>query len=257
MQTEANEVLITVIIGTTVLLVLIAFLIYFLFTYQKRQLLHREEKIKIRQQFEQELLRTTLEVQQQTLNEISGEMHDNVGQTLSVARLYLSAIQTAEQQEQEKIAEINNLLGLALQELRSLSHVTNSGWLQRTGLIDALRIETERISRSKKIKAIVEITDDPPLLNADQELILFRICQEALTNALKHAAADSIKIGVHRAGPKTQFVIADNGNGKTITAGNGVTNMQRRAAIIGGALSIDSEAGKGTRVIISFPVNEN
>ena len=251
-----QEVLVAAIVGTGVFFLIVVSFILFMLIYQRRQFAHQQEKNRIRDEYEREILRTQLEVQEQTLQQIGREIHDNVGQTLAVTRLYLSGLEDQEWEGKERLAESNKLVSDAMRELRSIAHGLNSDRIQQIGIAEALRIEAERISNSGRMKTSFSCEGEIPDLKPEHELVSFRICQEALANCLRHSEATEMRIQLVSSPEQFQIGISDNGNGKAIQEGNGITNMKRRAVLIGAEFEISAHEGKGCTVRLSLPLKK-
>lgn len=256
MSEAPSEVLIVVIYGTIILLLAGVLLITFIYLFQRRQFSHRQEKERIRTEFEKEIQQTQLEVQEQTLQQIGREIHDNVGQTLAVTRLYLSGLEEQEWEGKARLAETNKLVSDAMRELRSIAHGLNSDRIQQIGIAEALRIEAERINNSGRMKTVFSCEGGIPDLKPEHELVSFRICQEALANCLRHSEATEMRIQLETNSDSFLIGISDNGNGKPIQEGNGIANMKRRALLIGADFEISSHEGQGCTVRLSLPLKK-
>src|SRR5204863_5811790 len=141
--------MITIIIVSTVTLMLLVFFIFLFITEnQRRKTVHQKEKKIIEFQFQQELLRTQLEIQEQTLRTISQEIHDNIGQVLSLAKLNLNTIPQTENSETIVLTE--ELLGKAINDLRDLSKSMHPEKIADIGLTNAIRNELLMMQRAAK-----------------------------------------------------------------------------------------------------------
>ncbi len=259
-----------IILGTIVFLILGAFIISFIFLYRyrKNKMLFEKEQMEI--SFQRELLRTQLEIQEQTLKNISQEIHDNIGQLLSLAKLNL-ATTDIEQKEmvQQKIHDSHHLVSKAIQDLRDLSRSLNTDYVSEMGLLRSIEYELEMIQKTGVIKTKLEVSGQVYKLNPQKELILFRIVQETLNNIIKHAKANVISIFVTHNPSYITLKITDNGRGfdvtdldnpdrENVSHGLGIRNMYNRAKLIGADFQLNSVIGKGTEVIIqSFQENSN
>src|SRR5882757_2036077 len=117
--------------------------------YSKRQKKNIIEKRLMKTQFDQELLRTQLEIQEQTLKTISQEIHDNIGQVLSLAKLNLNTMDVTQQDKlQEKISDSKKLVSKAIQDLRDLSKSMNTDNIEALGLVRAIEYELEMIRKT-------------------------------------------------------------------------------------------------------------
>lgn len=250
MPETSNNVL-TVVIAVAIVLVLLAvFLMVILIYFHNRKLRNMREQEDLKKQFQQVLTRTQLEVQEQTMRQISQEIHDNVGQVLSLVNLNL---QTLNGPDQEKIAGTSQLVNKAIGDLRVLSRNLNPEYVARQGLPDLLKQELARLEKTGRFRTEL-VVDDEPVLSPDQLLILYRMVQEVLNNIIKHAAADFISATVSRGLVR----ISDNGKGfdtNSQSSGMGLQHLRQRAQAIGAGMQIDSQPGKGT--IITFILDKN
>src|SRR5687767_7853237 len=179
-----------IIITSLVFLLLGFFLVSFVVFHNRKQKKNKKEK----HQLEQELLRTQLEIQEQTLQTISQEIHDNIGQALSLVKLNLNTIDIGNESELlGKISDSLTLVSKAIQDLRDISKSLNTDNIVSIGLIRAIEYELEMIRKAgflikKEVRGTIRKMDP------QKELILFRIIQETLNNIIKHADAKSITI---------------------------------------------------------------
>ena len=263
MQTQSNDVVLLVIATSVILLLLLAFIAVLLFAYQKKNILYYKELEDVKNIYDKNLLETQLEMQEQTFQDISREIHDNIGLSLTLAKLQLNTINYSEENKiVENIGSSVDLISKALLDLSDVSKSLNSELIKNNGLYNTLRNETDKICRSGKYN--IEFTEEGNIvfLSAHKELILFRIAQEALNNILKHAQANEITIVLRYDTCHISLLVEDNGIGfnkaeiekpGSVKLNNGLTNMRTRTALLGGTLSIESSAGKGTRISITSP----
>lgn len=259
---EASENLKQVLYGGTMaFLVLAGFIIFFSILYMKRKNRHLLEKKEMESNFRQELLKSQLEIQEQTLRNISEEIHDNIGQVLSLAKLNLSTMDLSQQEKtREKIASSKMLVSKAIQDLRDLSRSMNTDNIEAIGLVKAIENELD-IIRKNGFETTLEMDGLQIKLEPQSELIIFRIVQEAFGNILKHAAATLIGVSIHYRPTRVDIIVSDNGVGfdgtlaedvnSTKRPGLGIRNMHNRAKLVHGDFSISSTKGKGTSVMLS------
>lgn len=252
-------------IGATVFFILI-FFGFFLFyrnvMHRRNEMFLNEEKIKAT--FSQTLLQTQLEIQEQTLKNISQEIHDNIGQALTLAKLNLNTMPPTGADVQEKITTTKELVSKAIVDLRDLSRSLNTDYVANMGLEKAIGYELTLIAKSSNIKTQLDTIGQSYRLTKQKELILFRIVQEVLNNTLKHAGASSIQALIKYGEASLDLSISDNGKGFDAAAiktgqqhsnGLGLHNMPDRAKLIGAACEINSTPGAGTRIVISIPTD--
>jgi len=257
LQADQDYILI-IVAGTIMLLLLGIFIIGFLFFYQRKRTIHLTEQEQLKSAFSQEILTTQIEVQEQTLSYISQELHDNIGQVLSFIKLNLGTTSLlAEEKKQRKIDESRDLLAQVISDLRDLSKSLSFQQIKQFGLVRAMIIEMERINKSGLIKIALEVNGDPCSLGEQRELVLFRIFQEALNNALKYAHALNFIINLSFTPELFTLNITDDGIGFSPELagegnGSGLKNMESRANIIGAVATLISEPGQGCTINITL-----
>src|SRR5258706_10354982 len=148
MQGLSQDIIITIIV-TFFLLLLTSFVVVFITYHQRRQIKNLNEKQQLQSKYQKELLRTQLEIQEQTLKTISQEIHDNIGQVLSLAKLNLNTMDVTQQDKlQEKISDSKKLVSKAIQDLRDLSKSMNTDNIEALGLVRAIEYELEMIRKT-------------------------------------------------------------------------------------------------------------
>jgi two-component system, NarL family, sensor kinase len=256
----------TAILATSLVLITLAFfIIVFLIAYNKKQRRNKKEKAELQSQFNQTLLQSQLEIQEQTLNKISQEIHDNIGQVLSLAKLNIGTIDICQpERAQEKIKDSRELVGKAIQDLRNLARSMNTTYVNELGLLRSIEYEVEMIRKSGVFIPQLNVEGQPSKLNAQKELILFRIFQELINNIIKHAEAKKVDIRIVFTEELLNITVIDNGKGfdttllnspDNPTSGLGLRNMQNRARLIGAVFSITSIPRTGTTINIQLPLS--
>jgi signal transduction histidine kinase len=217
------------------------------------------------QLIQQELLKSQIEIQEQTLKSVSEEIHDNVGQVLSLLKLNISMMNPYESKDlDEKITDSKQLVSKAILDLRRLSKSLNTDYISEVGLIPSIELELEQIKKVGKYKTELQISGQVLHLDKHKELILFRIFQEALNNIIKHAQATSIMVCLIYKENTLVMEIIDDGQGfdlaksiedcNGIKTGIGIKSIQNRANLLGANFDIQSSTGKGTRININLPI---
>jgi two-component system, NarL family, sensor kinase len=267
MQTQNAEVITYVIIICVIVFSFLAVtLILFTTLFQKRKLKQQTEVIMLKENFARELLQTQLEIQEQTLKTISQEIHDNIGQVLSLTKLNLNTIDINNKDElQEKIKDSKDLVSKAIHDLRDLSKSLNTDTIAAMGLQRAIEYELEMI-RKTGFETALEITGETIRMEPQKELILFRIVQETLNNIIKHAEAKKITVTMNYTPDTMEMKIKDNGRGVDLSPlnagtdggfGLGIRNMHNRAKLIGADFNMSSSIGNGTTVSLIVPLNNH
>lgn len=230
-------------------------IIVLLLVYQKRQLKYILEKKELNNQFQKELLKTKIEAQEETLNQLSTELHDNIGQLLSSTKLLIGVVERALPAPSEPLQMANETISKAIRELRAVSKSLNTGWLEKFSLIENLQTESDRITASKELKVTLQ---HPAAIDMSMErqMMLFRILQETLQNAIKHGKPSQISIVADQTDNALHVSVADDGKGfnsnDPAIQGVGMINIKRRTQLMGGTVQWQSNH-KGTSVFIQLP----
>jgi len=249
-----------ILLVTVLLLVVATGIIMLVLVYQKKQLQYINEKEQLKASFEKEILESKLEMQEQTMKNISQEVHDNIGQVLSLVRLNINSLDYNEPTPliQEKIKNVSQLVGKVIQDLRDLSKSLHSDTITEKGLIGAVEYEFDLLKKSGAFTTTLTIDGEPYSLPDQKELILFRIFQETINNIIKHAQASLIHVRVCFYTDQFILEINDNGQGfdvnNTANNGMGLKNIRNRSQLIGAVCSIRSEPGNGTVIKIDLPI---
>ncbi|MBL4745593.1 MAG: histidine kinase [Flavobacteriaceae bacterium] len=248
---------------TTVIVLLLGITVVVLFSFfQKKKVGYITKQREIQQQFEEELTKSKIEIREQALQNISWEIHDNVGQLLSVARMQLNIVEASlPVNQQEKIRETNDLIGSSLIELRSLAKSLNPEVIKNLGLIDSIQMEVQRFNKLNFIKTALTVVNTPLFIQPDHEIILFRILQEFCNNTLKYSKGSSLNIELFYLEESLHIVAKDNGIGfntqeKSKQHGIGLLNMKSRSKLIGAQLELTSVLGEGTQLSIKYKLPE-
>lgn len=256
-KTVDTDIKSLIIVTTLIFLIAPAFILVYVLVYNQRKKKHIEEKERLQSEFQQELLKTQIEVQEQTLTNISREIHDNITQVLSFVKLNLAMIDSADEHCKSKVNESRELVAQTINDLRNLSKSLSFEHIARLGLVKTLEIESERINSSGIINTQVVVEGEVYSLGEQRELVLFRIFQEALNNTLKHSGAKHLKINLQYSKLLLNLTLEDDGVGFSPgliddNLGSGLKNMQSRAALIGAVAIIDSLPGKGCCIKVTL-----
>ncbi|MDX5586314.1 MAG: histidine kinase [Aureibaculum sp.] len=256
MNTEGTTILILITTLTVVLLIVVIIVIFSIFQNRKVKFLF--ERKEAEQRFEEEIIKSQLETQEQTLQNISWELHDNVGQLLSVARMQLNILQPDLSQKQKSIVnETGELISKSLQELRTLSKLLNPEVVKNMGLEDAIQLEIDRFNRLNFIDAAFNIKGESVTIDKKDEIILFRILQEFLSNSVKHSKTTKLDVNLTYTPQNLVIIVQDYGVGfeeKTIQKGSGLLNMKSRAKLIDTEFELKSKKDKGVSLTLTYPL---
>ncbi len=259
MEKEYSEITIIIIAGTITFLMLGAFIMLFIFFYQKRHNSHIAEKQLLQTQFHQTLLQSQIEIQEQTLRHISRELHDNLGLAATLIKINLNTLKLDDAAATaEKVEATKDLTRQLITDIKSLSVSLSSDRIAQTGIVKALQTEAERVNKTGLFTANFVFDGNPPNIENDKAIILYRMAQEVLNNSIKHSHAKQISINLTVSESLFTLAISDDGNGfdlsKHSSSGSGLTNLQQRASLINASLSMQSSPGNGSRVFIEMPI---
>ena len=194
-------------------------------------------------------------------NRMARELHDSISQGVHgivYSLRSLRAVLADNPRGREILGHLEETAADTLKELRRLVMELTPSPLEDQDLEDALRLHCDLFARRQQLELELDL-DYRGRLQPDQEVALYRITQEALTNVQKHAAADRVRVSL-RDGAETILTIEDDGKGfvvETVAGGHGLHNMANRARQSGGVFEIRSRPGQGTTVIVKYSDTAN
>lgn len=238
----------------------VSFIIAIILLYQNKQIKHQQQIQEIKATFETMLLSSQIEIQEQTFQNISREIHDNIGLSLTLSKLNLTLFceEHSDHILASKVTRSIRLISSAIEDLRNISRSLNSDSITSNGFLRAL--EDEVVAINKLGVALVKLTTDGTemFFQSNSELVLFRIVQEALNNAIKHSNAKTIEILANFSESQLEIRIEDDGIGFNVNdlhknKGSGLRNMSARTNSINGQFNIQSNS-LGTKISIIIPI---
>ncbi len=257
---DKEEIKLLIFSISLVLVILGIALIIFFFYFQQKKTSYLLRRARDKKKFEQELGKSRIEIREQTLENISWEIHDNVGQLLSIAKMQLNILQPSlTESQQQELNETSELIGKSLQELRSLAKALNPKHFKTLGLLKAIKLELERYNRMKFIKAKLEVLGKCVPLPDDKGIILFRIMQEFFNNTMKHSKSTELNVKLDYQPGQLLIDIRDHGVGFDYealdkTQGLGLNTMKNRAKLIGVNFNLKSIKNEGTFIKLICPI---
>ncbi|GHA29614.1 hypothetical protein GCM10007103_08560 [Salinimicrobium marinum] len=252
----AEEELVLIIYFVAVIVMLTGVAIIFFITFQKRKNKFLFEKFEAEKRFENEIIKSRIEIQEQTLKNISWELHDNIGQLLSVANMQLNMLSRSKGNETTEVNEIREIVATSLQEVRSLSKSLNNEVIDYVGLEESVRNEIVRFNRINVVKATFKSAGEAFEVSPKDAIILFRILQETFSNILKHAKAQKLEVGFIYKEDVLQIHVRENGKGfdpEKVQKNSGLINMKSRAKLINTDFNLDSSEGNGSLLTLLYP----
>lgn len=261
MQSQ-KDILITFIVTISLISIMLLFIAGILFLYQKKQ----HQFLKHLEQLKNSYERSLIEMQEQALQHMSREIHDNIGQYFTLAKLHLNMIDFADVNNGPVVVEsVVDLITKGLDDLRDLSRSLSIEVIRNGGLTKAIDTQVKQLIGTGQYKVAYDIIGNYNFLDDEKEIIVFRILQESVNNIIRHAAAKHIDITLDCRADLISLVVSDDGKGfevdefigfaKNMKHSGGVNNMKIRASAIGATLSVKSILGQGTTVSLVLPIN--
>jgi two-component system, NarL family, sensor kinase len=266
---QERKIILITFVGLFILIaVLISFISFILFLFQKKHHAFLNQLEDVKNKYEREFLNSVLEMQEQTIEHISHEIHDNIGQFLTLAKLQLNTIEPEiGSKTAEKVEYAVVLLTKALDDLRDLSKSLSLELIRSVGLAKAIESQVNQLKNTEHYEIDFEIRGIYNYFDEKKEIFIFRILQEAINNIIRHAKARSVKIVLECSQDAISMMVKDDGNGfnmekfivngKLSKSSGGIGHMNARAMLIDADFFIESEPGKGTLVRITVPINQS
>lgn len=263
MQNSVGQVEIVITATVFVLLITVA-PILFVLMHQRQYHRYLRDKEHIKNTYQRELLQSQIEIQNQTLQQIAQELHDHIGQLLTVAFMRLNVLEDeiTDSDAQQSVQQTREMVSTIIDDVRALAKTLDHDTVRRFGLLPSLTLELERIQRTGRIQTYLHSLGDAYSLGEQAETVLLRMAQESLNNALKHARAHTLTVTANYQPDTFTLTVADDGRGFQVNetmerpleqAGVGLQNLYRRAGLLGGTCTVVSRTNEGTRVEIRLP----
>lgn len=254
MESYGSDLFIIILLGFFLMLFMVSFIIIMVIYHRQRQIQNQQKVESMKASYENTILNVEKEIREDILNYVGRELHDNVGQLLSLAKLNLSSSKA------EKVHEGKILINDIIKEVRSLSKSLNLDWVESITLEDFIKMELGKLESTEFCKVAFQNNGKPLHLDKEKKLVLIRIIQESLNNSIKHAQPSLIEITVNSDNTKSEIAIKDDGRGFVVnnhSEGSGMFNLKNRMTTIGGELLIHSGVGKGTEIKLILPISAN
>jgi two-component system sensor histidine kinase UhpB len=204
-------------------------------------------------------VRRALAAQEEERSRIARELHDELGQELTaVAMQSERAAQSAPASSQATLEEIAEATRQSIDHVRRIARRLRPEALDDLGLVNALISLCRRIGQHSGVRIEPDLANKVPSISPETELVIYRVAQESLTNAVRHAQASKITLSLTTFNDHVTLLVRDDGRGIDAPPSNdtaGVSGMRERAMLIGAQLSIRSHDGAGTEVQLDVPLH--
>jgi signal transduction histidine kinase len=248
MESEESQIMLFVTTIIVVVVVVSIVMLFIVFQGRKNKLLQQQKEAEKR--FESEIAETQIEIREATLRNISWELHDNIGQLLTLAKIQL------QNSSPENIQEVSEIITQSLNELRALSKLINPEFIKNIKLQDAIQLEIDRFNRLNFIKSSFNIHGEEKSIHEKTSIIIFRILQEFFSNTIKHSKATHLEVEMTYKEGEIEIIAKDNGIGfdqeEIQQAGLGLKNIENRANLIGAKAQLISVPEEGTQLHINY-----
>ena len=256
MQKEKQDIIVAILVASLFvsLFGFISFLVVLNYVKRRKKLLFKEH---IRESnFQQALLQAQLEMQEHTFNTVSRDIHDNVGQILSLVNLNLNILGFGEVNN-EILTNTKDLLRNAVSELRELGSMYYTDRLAEEGLMASIQRQLNQLEKTRMFTTSFQSDLEEIAIDKNKTIFLHRMIQEVLNNVVKHSGANHVQVTITKKGEDIHLTIIDNGKGfakadSAFIPGIGLSSIQQRASMIGAKALFLSEPGSGTNVTFVF-----
>lgn len=222
-------------------------LLFSIFEKRKNQLLKEQEKNK--EDFERHIAETQIEIREEKLKNISWELHDNISQLLTLAKIQLQSF------TKENIKDVSETITKGLIEVRALSKLINADAIKNINLQEAVQLEIDRFNRLNFIDGSLIILGNETAIDKKHSLILFRILQDFFSNTIKYSRASTLKVSLDYKIEHLIITAKENGAGFLSGIkkdGIGLSNIRNRVKLIGAEALFSSEKNRGTTLQIQY-----
>jgi signal transduction histidine kinase len=248
-------------IGTIGMLFLAISIVLFMVFYQKRMVQEQLKRQNLELDYQRKMMEAALASQENERRRLAGDLHDSIGAMLSTIRVSLITMAKKENADQTSINESKKMLDDTIESVRRISRDLMPSTLERFGLGQAVKEMCERFQSTSSIPIHFQEEGEVLTLNKSHELMIFRIIQELINNALKHAQATEIKVRFI----STDYLsidVEDNGvgfnaeeqkNEKKTGKGLGLFNIENRARLVGAKVEFEGNRKQGSRISLTVP----
>ena len=255
---DKTQLILVLLIFNLIFIVFACAVVIFIIEYRKKKKIHLQELEHNETIHKEDLLQTRVEIQSQTMKHIGREIHDNVGQKLTLSSLYLQQLLMDQRtsEVEENINNINEIINDSLQDLRQLSKSLTDDTLHQP-ITDLIEQECKKIQSLQKYQVHFEADSGIDIHSYQVKTVLLRITQEFLQNSIKHAQCKRIDVQLSKDENYIVLTLKDDGIGFKIntlkSSGIGLENMRKRTEMIQGIFILNSEIGKGTQLTLKIP----
>ncbi|MBA4055661.1 MAG: hypothetical protein C0490_13180, partial [Marivirga sp.] len=255
------QVALLIAIGTVAMLLLAIAIILFVVFYQKKMIQEQLKVQKLEFDYQQKMMEAALESQENERRRVAGDLHDSIGGMLSTIRVGLTTL-AKQMTDPQSMEQPKKMLDDTIKSVRSLSLDLMPSTLEKFGLVQAVKELCDRFQAVSLLPVLFQEQGEVPELNTKKELMIFRVAQELVNNAVKHSQATSVHV-IIRGTDKLEMIVEDNGIGFDVESlrgqakngkGLGLFNIENRVRILSAKLEFDTQPRKGTKITMTMPL---
>lgn len=255
------QIALLIAIGTVGMLLLAIAIILFMVFYQKKMIQEQLKRRQLELDYQQKMMEAALESQENERRRVAGDLHDSIGGMLSAIRVGLTTL-AKQMTDPQSMEQPKQMLDDTLSSVRSISRDLMPLTLEKFGLVHALKELCERFHATTFLPVIFYEQGEFQGLNQKKELMIFRVAQELVNNAVKHSQATTIYVTI-RGTDKLEVIVEDDGVGfdpeaqRSLTQsakGLGLFNIENRARLLSAKLEFDSPREKGSKITMTLPL---
>lgn len=244
------------VIATVGMLLLAIGIVLFVVFYQKKMLQEQLRRQEMEAEFQQRMLQATLDSQENERRRLAADLHDSIGAMLSTIKVGLVTLVRKEKIPEEEVLPTKQMLDDTIESVRAISRNLMPSTLEKFGLSQAIREMCERITETAKLPTLFNECGESIPLEKGKEIMLFRIVQELINNAIKHSGATEITVDVNW-NDYLYIAVADNGKGfdyerqrdsKGNAKGLGLYNIENRSRLMGAGIKFENGKSGGSKI---------
>jgi two-component system, NarL family, sensor kinase len=260
-DSQEIQIYLMIAVAIVAMLLMAGALIVFVVFYQKRMIKEQLKRQALEFEYQQKMMQAELTSQEGERRRLAADLHDSIGGMLSTIRVGLTTM-ARQLPDPQSMEETKQMLDDTITSVRRISRDLMPSTLEKFGFIQAIKELCERFQATSKITIHFQEEHEIRPLEAQRELMVFRIVQELLNNAVKHAQATEIKVIIGIEEQQLYLSVEDNGigfdadeqkNDKQHGKGLGLFNIENRARLLGGVLLFQKGKAKGSKITLTLP----
>jgi signal transduction histidine kinase len=254
------QVALIIAVGTVAMLLLSVAIIMFMVFYQKKMIQEQMKHQQLELDYQQKMMEAALESQENERRRVAGDLHDSIGGMLSTIRVGLSTL-ARQIPDPESIEQPKQMLDDTIASVRQISRDLMPSTLEKFGLVQAVREICDRFQATSLLPVVFHEEGDVPALDPKKELMIFRIIQELVNNAIKHSQATGIQVSIYSI-QNLRIEVEDDGVGFEIEVqrnvthsgkGLGLFNIENRVRLLNAHLDFEPHRKKGSKITLTIP----